>query len=77
MKLIETHEIGDVTASLYLESLGYTYKIRAYIHGHKAKQVVARSCVYFAKKETAREQMLNDLEQVTMQASLFNYLRGE
>ena len=31
MKKIKTEKIGDVTVSLYLENLGYTYKIRAKI----------------------------------------------
>lgn len=71
MRLVEKKEIGDVVASLYLERLGFTYKIRAHIKGHKSKQVVARSYIYYARKEDAKEDMLADLYNVTKQLELF------
>lgn len=71
MKLIKQIRQGDVTASLYLERYGYTYKVWAYVKGYKGKQVVARSYVYFAKKEEAEARMTSDIEQVTGQLRLF------
>lgn len=50
-KAIETERIGDVTASLYLEKYGYTYKIRARINGRV--QVVARSYAWIIDKQDA------------------------
>lgn len=63
--------MGDVTASLYLEKYGYTYKVRAYIRGYKTKQVVRRSYVWLADRKNAEARMLSDLEDFTQQQSLF------
>lgn len=71
MRLVEKKEIGGVSASLYLERIGYTYKIRAYIKGHKTKQVVARSYIYYARKEDAKDDMTKDLYNITKQLELF------
>lgn len=69
MKLIKTERIGDVTASLYSEKYGYTYKIRARIGGRMV--VVARSIVWLADKQDAIERMQADLFNVTQQLKLF------
>ena len=69
MKLIKTERIGDVTASLYLEKYGYTYKIRARIDGRV--QVVARSYAWLADKQDATTRMQADLFNVTQQLKLF------
>ena len=69
MKLIKMERLGDVTASLYLEKYGYTYKIRARIGGRM--QVVARSIVWLADKQDAIERMQADLFNVTRQLKLF------
>lgn len=70
MKLIKTEKIGDVTASLYLEKYGYTYKIRARIGGRV--RVVARSYVWLADKQDATERMQADLYNITQQLKLFD-----
>ena len=70
MKKIKTEKIGDVSASLYLESLGYTYKIRAKIKGSRS-QIVARSYVYITDKAKAEEMMQAELYNVTQQLKLF------
>jgi len=70
MKLIKKEKIGDVTASLYLEKYGYTYKIRTRINGRV--QIVARSYVWLADKEDATERMEVALFNITNQLSLFN-----
>lgn len=69
MKLIKTEKMGDVTASLYLEKYGYTYKIRARIDGRV--RVVARSYVWLADKQDALGRMQADLMNVTQQLKLF------
>ena len=69
MKLVKTERIGDVTASLYLEKYGYTYKIRARIGGRA--QVVARSYAWLADKQDAIERMQADLFNITKQLKLF------
>lgn len=70
MKLIKTEKVGDVTASLYLEKYGYTYKIKARIGGRV--QIVARSYVWLIDKQNALEKMKADLFNVTQQLTLFN-----
>lgn len=70
MKKIKTEKIGEVTASLYLESLGYTYKIRAKINGSRSC-VVARSYAYITNIKTAEEMMKADLFNITQQLKLF------
>lgn len=69
MKLVRTEKIGDVTASLYLEKYGYTYKIRARIGGRV--QVVARSYAWLADKQDAIERMQAELFNITNQLKLF------
>lgn len=70
MKKIKTEKIGDVTASLYLESLGYTYKIRAKIKGSSSR-IVARSYAYITDRKKAEELMQADLFNITQQLKLF------
>lgn len=70
MKLIKTEKVGDVTASLYLEKYGYTYKIKARID--ERMQVVARSYVWLLDRKNAEEKMAIDLFNVTQQLSLFD-----
>lgn len=72
MKLIETHRQGGLKGSLYLEKLGYTYKIKAKVQGRT--QVVARSYVYLLHKEQARQKMLDDMQALSGQPSLFDIL---
>lgn len=69
-KAIKTEKIGDVTASLYLERNGYTYKIRTRIGGRV--QVVARSYAWLTDKQDAIERMRADLYHITQQLSLFD-----
>lgn len=69
MRLVKTEKIGDVTASLYLEKHGYTYKIRARIGGRV--QVVARSYAWLIDKQDAIKRMQADLSNITRQLSLF------
>ena len=70
MKLLETHRQGELTGSLYLEKLGYTYKIKARVCGRV--QVVARSYVYLLHKDQARQKMLDDMQALSGQRSLFD-----
>ena len=69
MRLVKTEKVGDVTASLYLEKHGYTYKIRARVGGRV--QVVARSYAWLTDKQDAIKQMQADLSNVTGQLKLF------
>ena len=70
MKLIEKITQGDLTGSLYLEKLGYTYKIKARVAGKML--VVGRSYVYILHKDVARQQMLDEMEIISGQVALFN-----
>lgn len=72
MKLIETYRQGELTGSLYLEKLGYTYKIKARVGGRV--QVVARSYVYLLHKDQARQKMLDDMQVLSGQPSLFDLI---
>lgn len=70
MKLIGTHRQGELIGSLYLEKLGYTYKIKARVG--ERMQVVARSYVYLLNKDQARQKMLDDMQSISKQLTLFN-----
>ena len=63
MKLIFKYSIADqYSASMYEEKYGYTYRIKARINGKMIE--VARSFVYFGRREDCEERMRSDLEQV-------------
>ena len=70
MKLIEKITQGDLTGSLYLEKLCYTYKIKARV---ASKTLIAgRSYVYILNKDVARQQMLDEMEMISGQVAMFN-----
>ena len=77
MKLLEKEKIGDVEASLYLEKIGYTYKIKARLKGSKRLATVARSFVWFTSKEMAKERMHGELLTITKQLDLFDYIKKD
>lgn len=72
MNIIYQEKIGDVEASLYLEKLGYTYKIKTRLKGSKRLETVGRSFVWFTDKNTAKAKMHTDLLTITKQLELFN-----
>lgn len=77
MKSLETEKIGDVEASLYLDKLGYTYKIKARLKGSKRIETAARSFVWFSDKNTARARMHTELLTITKQLNLFDYIKKD
>ena len=70
MKAIYKTERGGLIGSLYLEKLGYTYKIRGKINGKS--MVLGRSIVYLARKERALELMENNIDMLLDSPQLFN-----
>ena len=74
MRKITCIKVGDVSASLYLDKIGYTYKITAKI-GAGRPQVVAQSIVWLNSKEDAYNRMRADLYHITKQLELFK--KGE
>ena len=77
MKALEVEKLGDVEASLYLEKLGYTYKIKARLKGSKRLETVGRSFVWFSDKNTARARMHTELITITKQLDLFDYIKKD
>ena len=77
MKLLEKEKIGDVEASLYLDKIGYTYKIKARLKGNKRLETVGRSFVWFSDKNTARGRMHGELITITKQLELFDYIKKD
>ena len=70
MKVIEKIQRGGLIGTLYLERLGYTYKIKARV-GNKML-VVGRSYVYLLHKEDARERLSSEMDAISGQLTLFN-----
>lgn len=77
MKVLEVEKIGDVQASLYLDKIGYTYKIKARLKGSKRLETVGRSFVWFSDKNTAKERMHTELLTITKQLNLFDYIKKD
>lgn len=66
MKKILTREIGNLKGTIYLASLGYTYKI------WYGKKLVDRCVVYLISKELAEEKMVEAMEELgQLNVSLF------
>lgn len=70
MQKIKTVTLGGLVGTLYLEKLGYTWKIKTRQSGRAV--VLGSSCVYLASKETATEQLKNTMEALNTQKTLFN-----
>lgn len=70
MKKIKEIERGGLTGSLYLEKLGYTYKIKGRINGKMT--TLGRSYVYLSRKERALELMENEIDSILDITTLFN-----
>lgn len=70
MQKIKTVTLGGLVGTLYLEKLGYTWKIKTRQNGRVV--VVGSSCVYLLSKETATEQLKNTMEALNTQKALFD-----
>jgi hypothetical protein len=70
MKKLYDSRCGDVTGSLYRESLGYTWKIRRK-NWCGGSDIIARSCVYFNNESQAIEQLHREMDIITNQLKLF------
>ena len=69
MQIISKIKIGDVTGILYLERLGYSYRVTSFINGRR--EIVARSCVYFKDAGQAMQRLEADMFIITGQLKLF------
>lgn len=76
MKTLKSEQIGDVKASLYLDKIGYTYKIKARLKGDERIKTIASSFVWFSDKNTAEQRMHDELITITKQLDLFDYMKG-
>lgn len=70
MKKILNIRQGVLNGTLYLESLGYTYKIRGRINGKI--YTLARSYTYILDKNVALNNMKMEMEVLSEQEPLFN-----
>lgn len=69
MKLIKKAQIGDAVGYVYLEKLGYTWRIKRKINNKT--YVVSRSYSYIFNREVCEDRMNQELQNITNQPSLF------